>query len=155
MRRLDSKPDRAIRSPKKSAAMLTLLRQAAADRNAAKVPELSLSVTEVREAHGGLDTKEAVTVEQAARDLAAARADISKFADGFNFASIGDDVDLKRAEAVEGDKAKAKHFGFELEDGAKSEAKPDAKDVARPASPRGRSGGCRHCRRDRRRRRSR
>ena len=97
----------------------------AANRNAAKVPELSLSVTEVREANGGIDTTEAVTVEQAAKDLAAARADIAKFADGVNFDGWPMRSIRSALEAIEGDKAKAKHFGFELEDGAKPEAKQD------------------------------
>ncbi|QHO76798.1 hypothetical protein ACH79_33380 [Bradyrhizobium sp. CCBAU 051011] len=96
------------------------VRQAAANRAASQVPELELSVTELR---GEIDTKEAVTVEQAAKDYAATRTDLLKFADGLDLATLTDKVDEERAKVIKGDPKIAEQLGVEMS--AKEDAKAE------------------------------
>jgi hypothetical protein len=67
------------------------------------------------------DPKEAVTVEQAAADYAAARSDISKFAEGVDLSILAEKVDEERAKVIKGDPKMAESLGVEI---PKEEAKP-------------------------------
>jgi hypothetical protein len=102
-----------------------------ADRRQAEAT--NISVTEIMGALPDRDPQEARTVEQAGAEYAHARSEIRTFAEGVDLSSFAEMVDKDRAEAVEGDKEKAKHFGFELEDGAKPDGKTDAKSDIKPA----------------------
>jgi hypothetical protein len=94
------------------------LREADANRTASQVPQLELSVTELR---GEIDTKEAVTVEQAAAEYSNARSDLLKFADGLDLTNLAEEVDKKRAEVIKGDPKGAESLGVEI---PKEDAKP-------------------------------
>ena len=107
------------------------LREAAADLATKRgEPEQEpITVKDILE----LDPKEAVTIEQAAREHSAARADIATFYDGMDLAKFADEVDAKRAEVIKGDPKVAEALGVEVpKDDAKpkGEAAPDQNDAA-------------------------
>jgi hypothetical protein len=79
----------------------TSLREAAADLKTSR-GELEEPIT-VKDILGDRDPKEAVTIEQAAREHSAARADIATFYDGMDLAKFADEVDADRAEVIKGD----------------------------------------------------
>jgi hypothetical protein len=89
----------------------TSLREAAADLKAERgEPEDPIAVNDILD----LDPKEAVTTEQAARELGTARADIATFYDGMDLAKFADEVDADRAKVIKGDPKVAEALGVEM-----------------------------------------
>lgn len=101
------------------------VRQAASDLAARRKEAENISVVDVMAATTDRPLNEARTVEQAASEYGNARGDVARFAEGIDLSNLAQKVDEDRAAAVDGDKDRAKHFGFELE--AEPEAKIDAK----------------------------
>ena len=91
------------------------VREAAAGLAARRVSEAEISVTATRDnVLGKPDPTEAVTVEQAAADYAAARSDISRFAEGVDLSTLAEKVDEERAKVIKGDPKMAENLGVEV-----------------------------------------
>jgi hypothetical protein len=85
--------------------------------------EANISVTEIMAADPDRPANEAQSVEQAGAELANARVQLSRFAEGIDLSRLADTVDAARAEAVAGDKDVAKHYGLDLQEAEKPESK--------------------------------
>ncbi len=72
------------------------------------------------------DPKEAISIEKAARDLSAFRADVSRHVEGVSNSEIADIVDAARGELVKQNPKQAETYGLDAED---VKAKADALDA--------------------------
>lgn len=89
------------------------VREAAAELTASREEPFDLSPAEFIRSTVGIDEKEAITVQQAADDLASAGAELSRYVEGADLYKIAEEIDAKRAEAIKGDPELAKHYGVE------------------------------------------
>ena len=100
-----------------------------ADKRRAPVEIIDLDV--VKEHVGKPDATEAVTVKQAAQELATTRTNVSKYVEGSNLNNIAAEVDKARAEIIKarGPEA-AQELGLSAEDIAAAKKAADGEDIA-------------------------
>ena len=90
------------------------VREAAAELTASREEPFDLSPAEFIRSTVGIDEKEAITVRQAADDLASAGAELSRYVEGADLYKIAEEIDAKRAEAMKGDPELAKHSASKI-----------------------------------------
>ena len=89
------------------------IRQAAAELTASREEPFELSPAEFIRSTVEIDPKEAITVQQAADDLASAGAELSRYVEGADLYKIAEEIDQRHEEAIKGDPELAKHYGIE------------------------------------------
>lgn len=114
------------------------LKEAAADLAARRRQPDEIKIDELRDAVGRSNPREAVTPEQAAKELSVFRGEASKFIDGVNLATYAVEVDKARAEEMKKNPRAAAELGLSSEDieAAKSvdeSVRPDT--AAKPNEP--------------------
>jgi hypothetical protein len=87
-----------------------------AQKRASSTVPVEVSVDAVREHLGKPDVKEAVTPEQAAKELSSARVTAAKFVEGTNLSNIAEQVDKARAEVIKTNPKAAEELGLSAED---------------------------------------
>ena len=106
------------------------LKAAAADLVARRAQPIIIEPDDAKEIFGKPDVAEAVSLEQAAQDIANRRQETSKFIDGYNIERVAEQIDAKRADQLKVNPRAADELGLSAEDVEAAKA-ADAKDGAK------------------------